>query len=180
VVEGAEEALEEAALGGGVAIAGAILALTLGGGGNDHARRAQGGGATSVRTVTAKGATIRETITKPAPPAPPPPAATGATTPLPPAPGIAGSGHTLNDRGYALMRAGNYNAALPLLQNAVRKLRGSGPGDAYEAYANYNLGYTLLQLHRCRDAVSFLQRAQQLEPQRAEPGQQLARAQACS
>jgi hypothetical protein len=158
-------------------IVGAILALTLGGGGDHSGRSAQTGKPLSVRTVTANGTTVRETITAPAPP--PPPAAS-PPAPLPPAPAIAGSGHSLNDRGYALMRAGNYNAALPLLQNAVRKLRGTGPKDAYEGYANYNLGYTLLQLHRCRDALVYLRRAEQLEPQRSEPAAAIARAETCS
>jgi predicted Zn-dependent protease len=78
------------------------------------------------------------------------------------------------------MRSGDYAGALPLLQQAAQKLRGVGPSDPYEAYANYNLGYTLLQLNRCADAIPYLQRAQQLEPQRSEPGRALARARVCS
>ena len=77
------------------------------------------------------------------------------------------------------MRAGDYNGALPLLQQAVSALRGTGPSDPYEAYANYNLGYSLLKLGRCSEAVPYLQRAQQLEPQRSEPGQALAQAKSC-
>jgi len=62
----------------------------------------------------------------------------------------------------------------------VQKLRGMGPADADEAYANYNLGYTLLHLNRCGKAIPYLQRAQELEPQRSEPGRDLARARACA
>ena len=102
-----------------------------------------------------------------------PPASTPAT---PPSSGSA-SGASLNDQGYARMRAGDYNGALPLLQQAVQKLRGVGYPN--EAYANYNLGYTLLQLGRCREAIPYLQTAQRLEPQRSEPGQALERAQNC-
>jgi len=128
------------------------------------------------RTVAGPGGTttVRQTITQqttaPAPPPPPPPP--------PPAP-VGGDGHALNDRGYSLMQQGNYASALPLLQQSVQALRGSGPSDPYEGYANYNLGYTLYRLGRCSQAVPYLQRAQQLEPDRSEPGQILSRAERC-
>ena len=89
------------------------------------------------------------------------------------------SGHALNDQGYAKMRAGDYTGALPLLQQSVAKLRGVGPTDPYEAYANYNLGYTLLQLGRCAEAIPYLQRADALEPQRPEPRKAIKRAEKC-
>ena len=57
-------------------------------------------------------------------------------------------GHQLNDQGYALLQRGEYAAAIPLLRRAVRDLRGTGPADPYEAYADYNLGYGLLQRGR--------------------------------
>ena len=93
---------------------------------------------------------------------------------------MGGDGHALNDRGYSLMQQGNYAGALPLLQQSVQALRGTGPSDPYEAFANYNLGYTLYKLGQCRQAVPYLQRAQQLEPDRKEPGQVLKRAERCS
>jgi serine/threonine-protein kinase len=127
-----------------------------------------------VRTVvesSGKTTTVRETVTRqqsaPAPPPPPPPPAAGS------------DGHSLNDRGFSLMQQGDYAGALPLLQQAVRQLRGTGPGDLYEGYANYNLGYTLYRLGHCSEAVPFLQRAQQLEPDRHEPRQALKRAERC-
>jgi hypothetical protein len=42
-------------------------------------------------------------------------------------------------------------------------LRGTGATDPYEAYANYNLGYALLQLGHCRAAIRPLTTANQLE-----------------
>jgi len=99
---------------------------------------------------------------------------TGAATPLP-----TGDGHTLNDRGYALMRAGDYAAALPLLRAAVRDLRGAGPADPYEAYANYNLGYSLLRLGRCDRALGPLWRARRLESSPLVP-RAIDRARACA
>jgi serine/threonine-protein kinase len=102
-----------------------------------------------------------------------------ATTPPSPTSSATGP-HGLNDAGFAKMRAGDYAGALPLLRQAVQQLRGAGPADPYEAYANYNLGYTLLHLNRCTEAIPYLQRAQRLEPQRPEPGRDLARARACA
>jgi serine/threonine-protein kinase len=106
--------------------------------------------------------------------------ATIAPTPAPPPPGSppAASGTALNDAGYRKMQAGDYNGALPLLQAAVQKLRGVGYPN--EAYANYNLGYTLLQLGSCGEAVQYLEQAKRLEPWRHEPKDALGRARHCT
>jgi tRNA A-37 threonylcarbamoyl transferase component Bud32/tetratricopeptide (TPR) repeat protein len=87
--------------------------------------------------------------------------------------------HSLNDRAWALMQQGRYATALPLLERAVKGLRGTGPSDPAEGYANYNLGYTLLQLGRCAEALAYLQRAQQLEPHRTEVRRALDSVQQC-
>ena len=76
--------------------------------------------------------------------------------------------HVLNDRAWTLMQQGSYSAALPLLRRAVRGLRGTGPADPVEGYANYNLGFTLLQLGSCTDARTYLDQARELEPDRHE------------
>ncbi|HEV8098182.1 MAG TPA: tetratricopeptide repeat protein, partial [Gaiellaceae bacterium] len=119
--------------------------------------------------------TVRQTVTSPTTtaPAPPPP------PPPPPPAAVTGDGHSLNDQGYSRIQSGDYAGAVPPLQQAVQKLNGLGPGDPYEAYANYNLGYALYRLGRCSEAVPYLQRAQQLEPQRHEPRQVLKRAERC-
>jgi hypothetical protein len=54
------------------------------------------------------------------------------------------AGPALNNAGFLKEKAGDYSGAPPLLQQAVMKL--SGAAFPHEAYANYNLGYTLLQL----------------------------------
>jgi hypothetical protein len=106
---------------------------------------------TTVRATVTQSTTVQQTVTSA-------PSTTTAASP----PSNA-DGHDLNDRGYRLMQAGDYARALPLLQQAVEQLRGAGPEDPYEAYANYNLGYTLLQLSRCDEALAYLRVADRLE-----------------
>ena len=77
------------------------------------------------------------------------------------------------------MQQGRYSAALPLLRRAVRGLRGAGPADPVEGFANYNLGFTLLQLGSCSDARTYLERARGLEPQRSEVDNALAAVDQC-
>jgi tetratricopeptide (TPR) repeat protein len=142
---------------------GALVAALLTGGHN----------AVRVRTVVEPGGgttTVHETVTQQQSSSAPPP---------PPPPAVSSGGHTLNDRGFALMQRGDYPGALPLLQQAVAKLQGTGPADPSEGYANYNLGYTLYQLGRCSEAIGYLQRAEQLEPDRHEPRKVLKRAERC-
>jgi hypothetical protein len=62
-----------------------------------------------------------------------------------------------------VIQHGDYKAAIPLLRRAVVDLRGAGPADPYEAYANYNLGYALLESGDCTDALPPLGRARRLE-----------------
>ena len=50
------------------------------------------------------------------------------------------------------MQQGQYSAALPLSAAPCPALRGAGPADPVEGFANYNLGFTLLQLGSCSDA----------------------------
>jgi TolA-binding protein len=88
-------------------------------------------------------------------------------------------GERLNDQGYALIRQGDYAAALPLLRRAVVDLRGTGPANPYEAYANYNLGYALLSDGSCAAALSPLATAKRLETSPL-VGIAIRRAQACS
>jgi eukaryotic-like serine/threonine-protein kinase len=151
------------------AVGGAIAAIVLTNG--DNKPKAAPPAQPRTVTVTTQGSTVRTTVTAPTTAASPPP-------PPPPAPASSSlSGSALNEAGYSKMQAGDYAGALPLLQQAVAKL--SGVGFPLEAYANYNLGYTLLQLGRCNTAVPYLERAQQLEPQRHEPRDALKRAKHC-
>jgi len=136
------------------AIVGGILGAVLGGRSGSH-QKAQ----THARTATRQ-------------------ASTGQTTPGAAAT-TGGNPHTLNDEGYSAMQRGDYAGAIPLLQQAVRGLRGTGPADPYEAFANFNLGYSLLTVGRCSEAVPYLERAKQLEPSRHEPKEALKQAKKC-
>jgi serine/threonine protein kinase len=144
------------------AVGGAIAAIVLSNG-NDKSKASAPPRERTV-TVTRESRPGPTTVTTQAQPPPAP-----ATSSL--------SGSALNDAGYAKMQAGDYSGALPLLRQAVTKL--NGVGYPYEAYANYNLGYTLLQLGTCSEAIPYLQNAARLEPQRHEPKDALKRAKHC-
>ena len=149
----------------------AALVLIATGAGAIVAALVTGGHHSASRFVT-RNVTQRQTVTAPAPPPPPRP-------PPPPAPTGLG-GHELNDRGYSYIGQHNWAAAIPLLQQAVRQLAGTGSSDPYEAYANYNLGYALYRSGRCAEAVPYLRRADRLEPDRSEPRAYLKLARRCS
>jgi len=145
------------------AVGGAIAAIVLSNG-NDKSNASAPPRERTV-TVTRQSNTGPTTVTTQAQQPPPTP----ATSSL--------SGSALNDAGYTKMQAGDYTGALPLLRQAVTKL--NGVGYPYEAYANYNLGYTLLQLGSCSESIPYLKTAAHLEPQRHEPKDALKRAKRC-
>jgi tetratricopeptide (TPR) repeat protein len=164
--------LVAAALAAGLA-AGAVAAWFL-------VSRDQPQSSVVTQTVTERGTTVERTVASPPPPPPPPAPPPSPPSPPPPSPPAASSDpHQLNDQGFALMQKGDFAAAEPLLAQAVQGLQGAGPSDPYEAFANYNLGYTLLQLGRCGEAIPFLEAARHLEPKRHEPKDALKQARHC-
>lgn len=103
----------------------------------------------SERTATQRG-TVASTTTR---------TTTTTTTTTP-----AQDGAALNDAGFARMQAGDYAGALPLLERAVRSL--SGSGSLTEAYASYNLAYTLFALERCDGVLTLLDRSERIQGER--------------
>lgn len=63
--------------------------------------------------------------------------------------------YRLNDRGYALIQQGRYDEAIPLLEQAVAGLEGSG--DVTYAWALYNLGHALRLAGRPEEAIPILE-----------------------
>jgi len=110
---------------------------------------------TQVRTVTTQGET--RTVER---------AVTVTTSASPPAVPSGTSGAALNDAGFRKMGAGDYAGALPLLEQAVEKLQGTG--SLTEAYASYNLAYTRFQLGRCDGVLELLDRSESIQRQRSE------------
>jgi tetratricopeptide (TPR) repeat protein len=115
-----------------------------------------------VRTVTQQGSTQTVQVTTTAPAATPPPTASSP----PPSPPADESGASLNNRGFALMQQGNYATALPLLERSVSAL--DGTGSLNEAYADYNLAYTRLQLGSCDGVEDLLRESQSIQGHRHE------------
>jgi len=114
-------------------------------------------------TVTLPGTTVVQTVTT-APAQQP--ATTTATAEEPPAQPPAQSATELNDQGFQLLREGRYEEALPLLEQAVAGLAGSG--ELAEAYASYNLAFTRRALGQCDAVVELLDRSEQVQGKRKE------------
>jgi eukaryotic-like serine/threonine-protein kinase len=155
-------------------LAGAVAAVVVAatGGGGDKATT---GAApkpkpqTIVRTVTGPGTTVQQTVTAAPPPPTTEPTTAPTTTAEPTSTASAPSGSSgaaLNDAGFQKMQAGDYNGALPLLEQAVAKL--SGTGSTTEAYADYNLARTRFELGDCTDVLSLLDRSEAIQGKRSE------------
>jgi eukaryotic-like serine/threonine-protein kinase len=143
--------------GGGIA---AAVAATRG---SPHAQASQKQKpkqVTILRTVTQPGTTLEQTVTAPAPPA----TVTSSSVPPPTTAGQTGS--DLAAQGYAKMQAGDYQGALPLLEQAVQQLNGTGT--LGEAYADYNLAYTRYSLGQCTDVLPLLDHSQAIQGRRTE------------
>jgi serine/threonine-protein kinase len=141
------------ALGALLLVAGVLAAALLAG--DDTKETATTAPQTVKETVTLPARTVVQTVTTEAAPT------TAPTTTAP-----SGNPSELNDQGFELMRAGNYEAALPLLEQAVAGMAGSG--ETAEAYASYNLAFTRLALGRCDGVVELLDRSEAVQGGRKE------------
>ena len=156
------------------ALTGVVLAAALGGDESGERSATEAGNAQTPTPATEDTRPPPATEPAPAPPpptaAPPPPAATPpppptAPTPAPPPPAPQGNlsiqeAVRLTDQATFRMRAGDYAGALPLAQQALARLQGTG--HTYEGYANYNVGKSLVELGRCPEALPYLDRRERL------------------
>jgi len=160
-----------AALALAAALAGvvAVLALSSGGGSDDgspsraeRTARDRGGqrqdaqrrerGSTGTDRQPGSDGAAREDRPPPAAPAP-----TGGSAGESPA--------ALNDRGFALMKAGRYSEAIPLLERAVAGFPENSTDLTY-AYALYNLARSLRLAGRPDEAIPLLERRMRFANQR--------------
>ncbi len=145
----------------GAALLAGVLAATLLAGDDDEKTAATTAPQTVKETVTLPGTTVVQTVTTAPEPAP----TTAPTTTEPEGP-PEDSPSALNDRGFELLQAGRYDEALPLLEQAVAGL--SGSGELAEAYASYNLAFTRRALGRCDGVAELLDRSEQVQGERKE------------
>jgi serine/threonine protein kinase len=147
-----------------LAIVGALLASALAGGDDDSASNTPSV-VTQVSTKEGERVTVTET-TEPPPPPPPPPPSSQQPPPQQPPPPSSGSGRALTDQATNLMRQGRFEEALPIAQQALAKLQGSG--QLYEAYANYNVGRSLIELGRCEEGLPYIAASERIQGSRSE------------
>jgi len=113
-------------------------------------------------------------------PQPEPEATTAAAAAPAPEGGDATAGSSLNEQGYELIQAGEYEAAVPVLEEAVSSFP-EGTEELAYAYALFNLGNALRLSGRPEDAIPVLERRleipnqtstveEELEAARAEAG----------
>lgn len=77
------------------------------------------------------------------------------------------SAEALNARAFRLQRQGRHSEAEPLLREALRK-------KPNHAYAQYNLGWSLVRQGKSKEAVLYLKRTSRAQPKRWEPLDKLA------
>jgi serine/threonine-protein kinase len=184
------------------AIVGVIAALVIGatvllGGGNDHtgaektaakarksktnqpqtkkAKQTAGAGAAATATESSEATAAEAVATEEPEVAEPQPEAS-----VPTASGSE-SGAALNEQGYAMIQAGEYEAAVPVLEEAVASYP-EGSEDVDYAYALFNLGNALRLSGRPEEAIPILEQRlaipnqtstveQELEAARSEAGE---------
>ena len=159
-----------------LAVTGVVLATVVSGGDGREAaaestvkESTAKGGQTSVVTrkvtVTAPGTTVRATVTQKQTPTssvavvdtPETTASSGVSM---------GEAIALTDQAYSQMQAGAYSDAIVLARKALTRL--AGTGHIYEAYANYQLGNSLVRSGNCADGLAALDRSEAIQGQRDE------------
>ena len=157
-----------AALGGGAALAAALAT----GDGNGEASQPQV--RTIQRTITQQGETQTQTVTTTeAAPTTTAPATTEEDDDNGGGGGAGGgsyeAGVNFTDQATGLMNEGRYAEAIDPARRAVDILEGTmSSSRPYEAYANYNLGRSLIETGDCAGGLPYLDRSEDLQGQRSE------------
>jgi tetratricopeptide (TPR) repeat protein len=141
----------------------ALMALSAGGGPEGGGeRQAAGAGAATAADGGEKGAEAPE----PVQPAPEPETTEDAEPAPPEQTGTdPGTGAALNEQGYALIQAGEYEEAVPVLEQAVGSFP-EGTDDLNYAYALFNLGSALRLSGRPEEAIPVLEQRLQIPNQK--------------
>jgi eukaryotic-like serine/threonine-protein kinase len=82
------------------------------------------------------------------------------------------TGAALNEEGFALIQAGEYEAAVPVLERSVASFP-EGSEDLNYAYALFNLGHALRESGRADEAIPILERRLEIPNQEGEVRQEL-------
>lgn len=166
-----------------VAVLAAIAALALGGGEDDPgSRKPQGdGNAKQARNQPAPQAAAEPQSEEPESEAQSgepefEEAGSNVSIPAPEGTDPAG-GASLNEEGFALIQAGEYEAAVPVLEEAVAAFP-SGTEDLTYAYALFNLGNALRLSGRPDEAIAVLERRLEIPNQTEAVEEELAAARA--
>ena len=151
----------------GVTAAVVVAAVVILGAGEDQ----KGGKAPAAKQADAK--------KEPSPAAEPKSAAvTEATASVPePSGSDPALGSSLNEQGYAMIQAGEYEAAVPVLEEAVSAFP-EGTEEVAYAYALFNLGNALRLSGRPEEAIPVLERRLEIPNQTATVERELAAARA--
>jgi serine/threonine protein kinase len=102
-----------------------------------------------------------------------------AAAPEEPAAGDPARGSALNEEGFTLIQAGEYEAAVPVLEEAVGSFP-EGTSDVVYAYALFNLGNALRLSGQPEEAIPVLERRLKIPNQEAEVREELEAAYAAA
>jgi eukaryotic-like serine/threonine-protein kinase len=158
----------------------AVAVIALAGGGDQQApgpqatksgAKAKGSSEPSAQNTAASAAENESA------PAPEPEAAAEPEPEAAPEKGSPGTGASLNEQGYELIQAGDYEAAVPVLEEAVAAYP-EGSEELDYAYALFNLGSALRLSGRPEEAIPVLEQRLQIPNQTATVEEELEAARA--
>lgn len=145
-----------------LAAIGGIAAVALSGGGSDgkQPRQAKAGKEQTAKQAKQKSsgaaATSEPAASSPAP-VEEPSESEPAEEPIPAPESVSADGASLNEQGYALIQAGEYEAAVPVLEEAVAAYP-EGSEELDYAYALFNLGNALRLSGHPEEAIPVLEK----------------------